>query len=295
MDLLQLRYFYDSANYMSISKTAEKYKVPPTSVSASIRRLEEELGVKLFDRSPNRIMLNDKGKLMQNSLKLIFDEMDNMLEAVSGVADDNKEIKILVKAIRSLVTEQVIQYKSRYSHTRFRLVADFDETDPDDYDAIIDTQCDMYKGYEAKKLGNQHILLYAAANSDLCSRKLCLKQLSKEPFVVMSRQGNHGKTLFAACEKAGFSPNIVAQVNDSACFWKMISSGIAIGVSGELTGENKSNASLAALNVTDFKYKQAICIYYKKENNYGNTARFISFVLDNINKDRSDNSMLPIR
>lgn len=96
----------------------------------------------------------------------------------------------------------------------------------------------------------------------------------------------------AACEKAGFSPNIVAQVNDSACFRKMISSGIAIGVSGELTGENKSNASFAALNVTDFQYEQAICMYYKKENNYGNTARFISFILDNINKNENVNRAL---
>ncbi|MBR2720533.1 MAG: LysR family transcriptional regulator, partial [Lentisphaeria bacterium] len=41
LDILQLRYFYDSANYLSISKTAEKYGVPATSVSASIRRLEQ--------------------------------------------------------------------------------------------------------------------------------------------------------------------------------------------------------------------------------------------------------------
>ena len=111
MDLLQLRYFYDSANYMSISKTAEKYKVPPTSVSASIRRLEKELGCELFERYPNRIVLNDKGKSMRDSLKRIFAEMDYMLQTVSGTTDDNKEIKILVRAVRSLVTEQIIQYK----------------------------------------------------------------------------------------------------------------------------------------------------------------------------------------
>lgn len=99
MDILQLRYFYDSANYLSISKTAEKYGVPATSVSASIRRLEKELGCKLFDRTPNRISLNDKGIIMRDSLKKIFSEMDSMIEAVSGSVDDVKEIKILVKAI----------------------------------------------------------------------------------------------------------------------------------------------------------------------------------------------------
>lgn len=294
MDLLQLRYFYDSANYMSISKTAEKYKVPPTSVSASIRRLEAELDCKLFDRQPNRIVLNNKGKIMRDSLKQIFDEMDNMLQAVSGAADDAKEIKILVKAIRSLITEYIIQYKNKYTHTRFKLVADFDETDMDDYDIIVDTQCDLHAGYEVFPLGKQRILLYVPVQSPLCGRKFRLEQLADMPFVLMSQQGNHRKIFNTACKKAGFSPNIVAQVNDSACFRKIISSGIAIGVTGELAGNAESNMTLVPLNVTDFKYEQTICMYYKKDNNYGNTARFMSFVRDSINNvgDSSSNFLV---
>ena len=284
MDLLQLRYFYDSANYMSISKTAEKYKVPATSVSASIRRLEEELNTKLFDRTPNRIVLNDKGRLMQDSLRRIFDEMDRMLQMVSGAADDTKEIKILARAVRSLITEQIIQYKNTYTHTRFKLVADFDETIWDDYDIIVDTESDMYAGYEALTLGKQRIFFYVPASSPLCARKLRLEQLAEMPFVLMSRQGNHGKIFNETCKKAGITPNIVAQVNDSACFRKIISSGIAIGVTGELANSLEGSVPLVPLNVTDFKYEQTICVYYKKENSYGNTARFMSFIRDNMQK-----------
>lgn len=282
MDLLQLRYFYDSANYMSISKTAEKYKVPPTSVSASIRRLEEELGCKLFYRSANRISLNDKGKIMRDSLRIIFEEMGNMLQAVSGSLEDTKEIKILVKAIRSLITEQIIQYKNKYTHTRFKLVADFDETDLDDYDIIIDTENNLYAGYESLKLGKQRIFCYVPVGSDLHTRKFRLEQLAQMPFVLMSQQVNHAKMFLKACKNAGFSPNIVAQVNDSACFRKIILSGIAIGVTGEFAAGTESNVALVPLNITDFKYEQPICMYYKNENNHDNISRFMSFVRDNI-------------
>lgn len=285
MDLLQLRYFYDSANYMSISKTAEKYNVPPTSVSASIRRLEEELGIKLFDRTPNRIVLNDKGKIMHDSLKLIFGEMEHMLQAVSGAVDDNKEIKILVKAIRALITDQVIRYKKEYTHTRFKLVADFDETNLDGYDIIIDTKSDLYAGYDSLELGKQRIFCYVSVGSDLCAHKYHLKQLAQMPFVLMSQQGNHGKIFVAACKSAGFSPNIVAQVNDSACFRKIISSGIAIGVTGKFGAVVEGNTALVPLNITDFKHEQTICMYYNKENNNGNAARFISFLRENIKKE----------
>ncbi len=285
MDLLQLRYFYDSANYLSISRTADKYGVPATSVSASIRRLEEELGSKLFDRTPNRIVLNNRGKIMCDSLKLIFDEMDRMLQAVSGTADDNKEIKILVKAIRALITDQVIQYKKKYIHTRFKLVADFTETDLNGYDIIIDTQSDRYTGYDSVELVNQQIFCYVPSNSSLCTRRFSLKELAQMSFVLMSQYGNHGKVFIEACKNAGFTPHIVAQVNDSACFRKMISSGIAIGVTGKFGAAVEGNTILVPLNVTDFKHEQTICMYYKTEDNHGNTARFVSFLRENIKKE----------
>ncbi len=285
MDILQLRYFYDSANYLSISKTAEKYGVPATSVSASIRRLEKELGCKLFDRTPNRISLNDKGIIMRDSLKKIFSEMDSMIEAVSGSIDDVKEIKILAKAIRALITEQVIEYKKKYTHTRFKLVADFDETDLDGYDIIIDTKSDQYPGYDSLELGKQQIFCYVPAGSDLCAHKYHLNQLAQMPFVLMSQHGIHGKVFMEACKNAGFTPNIVAQVNDSACFRKMISSGIAIGVTGKFSAAVEGNTPLVPLNVTDFKHEQTICMYYNKESNHGNTARFVSFLRENIKKE----------
>ena len=62
MEMLQLRYFYDSAMGESFSKTAQKYMVPVSSVSASVKRLEQELGTPLFDRTGNRVLLNEKGR-----------------------------------------------------------------------------------------------------------------------------------------------------------------------------------------------------------------------------------------
>ena len=286
MDLLQLRYFYDSASSLSISKTAEKYGVPSTSVSASIRRLEEELGCKLFDRTPNRIILNDRGIIMLESLKKIFSEMDYMLDAVSGTIDDHKEIKILVKAIRTMITEQVIEYKKKFTQTRFKLVADFDETSIDDFDIIIDFKSDRYTGYDSHPLVSQQIYCYVPSDSNLCNRKFTLKEMSQMSFVLMSQQGNYGKIFTSACKNAGFSPNIVAQVNDSACFRRIISSGIAIGVTGQFATRVDGNITLVPLNVTDFKYSQTVCMYYKKDA-VGNAARFASFLQNNIKKQNT--------
>ena len=59
MELLQLRYFYESAKNQSFSKTSEKYMVPLSSVSASIKRLEQEIKTDLF-LSDYENFMNDK-------------------------------------------------------------------------------------------------------------------------------------------------------------------------------------------------------------------------------------------
>ena len=285
MDILQLRYFFDSANYLSISKTAEKYRVPPTSVSASIKRLEGDIGCRLFDRHPNRITLTEKGQLMRDHLKIIFDEMDEMMDSVGKAADDNKEIKISARAARTMLTDCIINYKNRYSNTRFFLDTDFEDTPADNYDIIIDQKSEKYKDYDSIIIKKSPLYIFAADKTGLPARKLKLKDLQNEFFVVTSRRGNHAKAMVAACEKAGFSPNITAQINDSACFRKIIASGIALGVSAPLPGD--SELSISKLNITDFKCEQEIRAYYKPKNLYGNTARFIAFLSDYINSNKN--------
>ena len=61
MELLQLTDFCDAALTENFSKTAEKYKVPPSNISQSIKRLEKELSIALFDRRANRVVLYPVG------------------------------------------------------------------------------------------------------------------------------------------------------------------------------------------------------------------------------------------
>ena len=62
MEFLQIKYFCDAAETENLSKTAERYFVPTSSVSQSIKRLENELGCELFEHRTNKILLNSAGK-----------------------------------------------------------------------------------------------------------------------------------------------------------------------------------------------------------------------------------------
>ena len=64
MEFLQLKYFSHAAKTENFSHTAQNFMVPTSCISASIKKLETEIGVKLFDRTANKIKLNEYGKIL---------------------------------------------------------------------------------------------------------------------------------------------------------------------------------------------------------------------------------------
>jgi len=145
MEILQMRYFYETAQNENIAKTAEHFKVPASSVSASIKRLEKELGVTLFERSSNRIKLNDKGYLLAETLREIFEKFENTLSRVTEKSPQTREIRLLIKARRKWITDLIVEYKQSHPDVQFRIYNDIHMDDVNNFDIIVDEQSDAYE------------------------------------------------------------------------------------------------------------------------------------------------------
>ena len=277
MEILQLRYFYESAKNQSFSKTAEKYMVPLTSVSASIKRLENELGCTLFHRYSNRIKLNENGEKLQNSLCMIFDELNNVVKTMSDQNEDKHEIKISVRAIRNEIAEHIIEYRNSHPNVSFKTIFNFTDENMDDYNIIIDDKSDNYINYENFEFCNRRIFLMASSKSPLANRKLHLKQLCNQPFISTGEHTNTHKMLLETCGKEGFTPNFVIHTNDLLCYSKYIEAGAGIGVGRTDTLESK-NDNLCVLDVTDFVARQSVYVFYKQQTAHGNIGDFLRFL-----------------
>lgn len=77
MDLQQLMYFKTVATLGKISDAAESLFISAPALSTSISRLEKELGVRLFDRSGNRITLNTQGKIFLKHTNQILSNLES--------------------------------------------------------------------------------------------------------------------------------------------------------------------------------------------------------------------------
>lgn len=275
MEMLQLRYFFESAKYESFAKTAEKYMVPTTSVSASVKRLEKELGCTLFDRSSNRITLNANGKRLQNSLILVFSELDDAVSQISANSGDDRQIKLLVRAMRRNITDLIIRYSTKHPHVAFKTVFDFRENNFQDYDIIIDEENRSLPEFEQFELYRRKLRLKCAAGDPMCEKNLTMKQLSNRNFVSMGEESNLHRSLIRACQHSGFTPNICVMCNDIECYEKFIASGMGIAIGTE---KPEPEPGIAYLNVSDFDESYGVTAYYKKSACYGNIKSFLDFL-----------------
>lgn len=274
MELLQLRYFFDSAKTENFSRTAEKYMVPPSSVSAAVKRLEGELGVQLFDRTDNRILLNGNGKRVQQSLCIVFDELDKLRDSFAENPETRREIRLLVRTLRSRITDYIIEFKAKYPNTLLDAQFGFSENDLDSYDAIISLADPSLERCGKIELFTQRLCVKASADSPLRGRKLTLSQLSNQPFLSMGQGSASHEILLDVCRRAGFTPNIVMRCDDSHCYRKLLEEGIGLCISGENTLTDRS----IKLDVTDFEERQTVYCYYKKGIEEKDFSRFLQFL-----------------
>ncbi len=77
MELQQLKYFKTVAAIGKISDAAEALFVSAPALSTSISRLEKELGVRLFNRTNNRIILNAQGQIFLKYVNQVFSSLEH--------------------------------------------------------------------------------------------------------------------------------------------------------------------------------------------------------------------------
>lgn len=94
MTITQLNYVLALDKSKNFTKAAKACKISQPSLSTQIQKLEEELGVEIFDRTKKPIKSTEIGKILINQFKVIIDESTNVSELIIKSKEKiNKNIK----------------------------------------------------------------------------------------------------------------------------------------------------------------------------------------------------------
>lgn len=94
IDIYQLQHLVAIADAKTLSRASEILHISQPGLTRSIQRLEDDLNIKLFDRTRNKISLNDNGKLAVKYAKKILHDIDNMHETLQAFERSKRIISI---------------------------------------------------------------------------------------------------------------------------------------------------------------------------------------------------------
>lgn len=94
VDIQSLEYFIKVGEINSLTDAAEKLYITQPALSTSIKKLENDLGLKLFSREKNRLKLNENGMILWNYAKKICDDVDKMQKMARQLANKESVLRI---------------------------------------------------------------------------------------------------------------------------------------------------------------------------------------------------------
>ncbi len=213
MELLQLKYFCDAAECENFSKTAEKFRVPPSNISQSVKRLESELGALLFERRANSVTLTEKGRVFYKKATealLLLEEG----RALVGGEDGAGHIRILAGSLRRIVMQTVEKFRRTYPDVEIELSYDT-HADVKDFDVVIssDDLAGVLGG--GAPILRERMMLALNKNHRLAFKDApTVDDLKSEIFVCMGKDSSLSHAFEQICARAGFTPNVSIRCDD---------------------------------------------------------------------------------
>lgn len=254
MELLQLRYFLVTAKYEHMTKAAEALRIAQPALSQSIKRLEQELGVSLFDREKRGIRLNETGQLLKEQLMPLLETLDALPSALQENASQQLHtIHFNILAASRLITDCIIAYKQIHPEVKFRL---HQKTEPEQTDFSIFTHIAGNPLPEnSYPLLKERFFLAVPAGSPYASlSSVSLHSLRGESFLLPSNYQDIRRICEQFCLDSGFFPHVIGESDNPRNLHNLIAAGLGIGFWPEYSWEPITDQAIVLLPI-----QQPVC------------------------------------
>ncbi len=218
IELNLLEYLIAFSEEGSLLKASETLHLSQPSLTKAMKRLEAELGIDIFQRSKNRITLNENGLIVLDYAKRIKDIDENLMDFARQVRENKEQVLIgMVAPGPSIYYHSLLQGRSRFGSYAVEIKSEKELIDglyDGYYDLIFLSEAVKKEGYLCKKVFEEHLFV-SLPKEHFLSRKtegISFSELDGQTFLVDSAVGIWKKILEEKLPKS----KIIFQENQEA-------------------------------------------------------------------------------
>lgn len=255
MQLLHLYYFKFLAENEHLSKTAHLLHISPPALSATISKLENELGTQLFDHVGRQIKLNESGKVLYCHVRNIFSELDDIsreFQKDTPIRQDTINVAVSAQSLWNGVIGEFMKLHPmvKVNHSILRMDQMQEQETIGAFDLIITDVNDIKsKSWEHEFIiEDPPVLLVQQSHPFAHLSSISLYDAREEPFVALSKGYSSREFFENACKQAGFIPHVVAEA-DYMLRTQLVENGTGISFSSVLGARAIKSSSIRMVRV----------------------------------------------
>ena len=257
MESIELRSLCASSKLNSISKAAKSLGLGQSTVTTHIKRLEDELGVKLIDRAIRPIRTTSAGARLVQLATPILGKIDSF---IGELPEANQETPISIAAaqdqIPGLLRDVVLEYRSLYPKTQLQIRSGIlSEATEMVAEGIVDlgllARPEDQSGLDFERLIEFERVLFTPLGHPLLAFPIVsLEQIVDWPLIVL-RKGTCTRTAIdAAVKKSGLKYDIVIELDNMDLVKEYVAKGLGIGIGGRSHSDSPSKAKIGMLSLS---------------------------------------------
>ena len=243
MELRHLRYFVAVAEALSFTKGAQRLHIAQPSLTRQIRDLEEEIGVRLLDRTRQKVRLTDEGRSFLADAKRVLNLAREIVESVQSLGRRETtalNIGYVANLFYDLLPVTLASFQHAYPTVSINL---FDMTCGDQFRAIEDGRIDLgfvglreavaERNLQFRPIASYPVVAALPKDNPVAGKPVVrLKELEPMFFIGMSESSYPGYRgwLTGTCERAGFSPRVLQDVDIERTVIQSVAAGLGVAL-----------------------------------------------------------------
>lgn len=279
MNVLQLRYFITVAQLENVSKAAAILHLSQSSLSKNIAKLEEDLGLPLFERNGKKIKLNPAGERFLDACTLVLRELDGALADMHQLTwGTDKRIRIGLADTNRRMIDCIAAFRAEHPDVEFDLDSNIegdDMIDINDFDVLVYPSGGRYNKFSGYAFYQERFYIAASATHPLSKSVSLLPQALADQNVVFLRKGKNAfEYPYRICGALAINFASKCFADSRALHREIVASGLAVGfVPEEELSFYRNSSDIRLYPVHDQRFIRQIMVCFRREKHLTAPAR----------------------
>lgn len=242
MDINQLRCFVVVAQELHFGRAAQKMEMMPASLSRFIRLLEEDLGIRLLNRSTRNVALTTEGAIFFEEASRLIEQFDALARRFKGgLKDERRTLRIgaIDSAARGLVPSLLNLFVPQHPLMDIHITEDktinlIPKLKSGWLDVIFfRAPQTLDASLEVRFITREHCVLAVPVGHALADKpQVSVEDFQHEPMIIAERRTrphSHELTI-SLFRQAGLTPQIAQFAEEKQTILSMVGAGLGIAI-----------------------------------------------------------------